>query len=154
MNGIARVLGFGLLLFLFLTGLVAWSSADEITFQTSADCYALGDTVDFTLYNGSDSTLTFYFLPQWSVWDASADTLVFPQYVLWVVTTFAPDSTQTWSWDQSNYMGNPVSAGTYWVELTFDLGSAGPVTMADTFMVGGVSPVESASWGAIKSLYR
>ena len=154
MNRNVRAFGFGLLVSAFLAGMAAWSSADEITFETSAECYALGDTVDFTLDNGSDSTLTFYYLPQWSIWDASADTLVFPQYVLWVVTTFAPDSTQTWSWDQNDYMGNPVSAGSYWVELTFDFGAAGPVTMADTFAVGGASPVESVSWGAIKSLYR
>lgn len=150
----SRVLGFGLIVTAFLCGVVALSTADDITFQTSAECYALGDTVDFTLSNGSDSTLTFYYLPQWSIWDASTDTLVFPQIVLWVVTTFAPDSTQTWSWDQNDYTGNPVSAGSYWVELTFGMGSGGSVTMADTFTVGGASPVESASWGAIKALYR
>jgi hypothetical protein len=127
----------------------------EVTLQTSAGCYAVGDSVRFTLSNGLDSTIYFTHLPVWSIWDDAADTLVFPLFVFWVITGLGPDSSATYAWDQRDYGGNQVAAGTYRVEVDYNLGQPGTgATVADTFLIGGQSPTQLTSWGAIKSMWR
>ena len=96
-----------------LVGFQAASGQGTVTLEASSDCYAVGDTVRFTLMNGSDSTIYMPHSPVWSVWDASADTLVFPALVLWIIVGLGPDSSATYQWPQIDYHLNQVSQGPY-----------------------------------------
>ena len=127
----------------------------EVTLNTSQTCYASGDTVAFTLANNSDSVLWMNRMPVWSIRDVSADSLIYPLYVYWVYVSLDTNESATYQWDQCDYHGNQVAAGTYLVKVSGTLGLAGPgVTVADTFDIGGASPVESETWGRLKSLWR
>jgi hypothetical protein len=139
-----------------LGSLAAVPDRQEVTLQTSAECYAVGDTVRFTLTNGLDSTIYFPCLPVWSIWDNTADTLVYPQIVLWVITGLGPDSSETYAWDQRDYGGSQVATGTYRVEVRYSrqMDPWNLVSVADTFQIGGPTPTESMSWGALKALWK
>lgn len=140
-----------------LVGFQAASGQGTVTLEASSDCYAVGDTVRFTLMNGSDSTIYMPHSPVWSVWDASADTLVFPALVLWIIVGLGPDSSATYQWPQIDYHLNQVSQGPYRVEVTYSpqMSPWNPnSTVTDSFYVGGASATEPSTWGRIKSLYR
>jgi hypothetical protein len=139
-------------------GMLAFETASaDVTLETSMECYAVGDTVYFTLDNQRDSTIYMPCSPPWSVWDASADTLVFPGTVFWVIVGLGPDSSETYGWSQIDYHLNQIAQGTYWVEITYsrrlDPWNAA-FTVADTFYVGGASAVDVSTWGRIKGMYR
>ena len=128
-----------------------------VTLEASSDCYAVGDTVRFTLTNGLDSTIYMPHSPVWSVWDATGDTLVFPNLVYWITVPLGPDSSETYKRPQIDYHLNQVSQGPYWVEVTYSpqLEPWNPnFTVTDSFYVGGASAAEPSTWGSIKSLYR
>lgn len=140
-----------------LIGFQAASGQGTVTLEASSDCYAVGDTVRFTLTNNRDSTIYMPCSPVWSVWDASADTLVYPALVLWVIVPLGPDSSETYQWPQIDYHFNQVSQGSYWVEVTYSpqMVPWNPnFTVTDSFYVGGASATELSTWGSIKSLYR
>lgn len=134
------------------------ASADgTVTLLASDDCYAVGDTVSFTLTNDLDSAIYMPHLPVWSVWDAGADSVVYPQDVFWVVVSLPGDSSATYEWPQTDYHQNQVSQGLYRVKVTYSptLEPWNPsFTVQDSFYVGGASDVEARTWGKIKSLYR
>jgi hypothetical protein len=133
------------------------AQATDVTLESSEDCYAVGDTVYFTLSNHRDSTIYMPCLPPWSIWDASADTLVYPGTVFWVIVGLGPDSSETYGWSQIDYRLNQVTQGTYWVEVTYSR-RLNPwnaaFTVVDTFYVGGASSLEVSTWGRVKALYR
>ena len=140
-----------------LIGFQAASGQGTVTLEASSDCYAVGDTVRFTLTNNTDSTIQMPHSPVWSVWDASGDTLVYPALVFWVTVPLGPDSSETYQWPQIDYHLNQVSQGPYWVEVTYSpqLVHWNPnFTVTDSFYVGGASATEQSTWGSIKSLYR
>jgi hypothetical protein len=145
-------------LVVFALGMSAFEAiADEVTLETLEDCYAVGDTVHFTLTNNRDSTIHMPCLPPWSIWDASADTLVYPNTVFWMIVGLGPDSSETYGWSQIDYHFNQVPQGQYWVEITYSrrLVPWNPAfTVADTFSIGGASSLDTGTWGSIKSLYR
>jgi len=129
----------------------------SVTLETSEACYAVGDTVSFTLYNGRDSTIYMPHDPVWSVWDASADTLIYPQFVLWVSVPLGPDSSLTYDWPQIDYHLNQVSQGNYAVSVGYSKRMSpwdASHTVTDTFYIGGASRVEPGTWSGIKALYR
>ena len=129
----------------------------SVTLVASEDCYVVGDTVSFTLSNGLDSAIYLPCSPAWSVWDATGDTLVFPNTVFWVITSFGADSSETYKWPQIDYHLNQVAQGPYWVEITYSptLEPWNPAyTVTDSFYVGGASTTEYGTWGRIKSMYR
>ena len=128
-----------------------------VTLDASSDCYAVGDTVRFTLANGLDSTIYMPYSPVWSVWCATGDTLVFPNLVYWVTVPLGPDTSETYTWPQIDYHLNQVSQGPYWVEVTYSpqLVPWNPsFTVTDSFYVGGASAAEPSTWGSIKALCR
>ncbi len=135
----------------------AASAQGLVTLNASQSCYAVGDTVAFTLYNGRDSTIYMPHDPVWSVWDATADTLVFPSTVFWVIVPLGPDSSATYLWPQIDYHLNQVSAGNYAVDVGYskrmDPWDASH-TVTDTFYIGGASRIEPGTWSSIKALYR
>jgi hypothetical protein len=142
---------------LVAAGFSAASAAGTVTLVASDDCYAVGDTVSFTLANGRDSTIYMPHSPVWSIWDAAADTLVYPSIVLWVIVSLGPDSSETYKWPQIDYHFNQVSQGSYLVTVTYSptLEPWNPnFTVQDSFYVGGASTVEAGTWGSIKSMYR
>lgn len=135
----------------------AVSAQGEVTLDASRSCYAVGDTVAFTLYNGRDSTIYMPHDPVWTIWDASADTLVFPSAVFWVIVPLGPDTSATYHWTQIDYHLNQVSAGSYAVSVTFSRRMEpwdASHTVTDTFYVGGASVEEQGTWSSIKALYR
>ena len=141
---------------LLLAGTAATSSRSDMTIETDAASYCSGDTVCFTITNNSDSLLWISNLPGWTVWDASADTLIYPLYVLWVMWSIDSDSSATGCWPQIDYHLNQVPAGQYYVKTDGVLGTGGPgVSAADTFSITtGASPAEEESWSTIKSFWR
>lgn len=142
---------------IILAGFGAASASGTVTLVASDDCYVVSDTVSFTLTNGLDSTIYMPHSPVWSIWDAGADTLIFPASVFWVVVPLGPDSSETYKWPQIDYHLNQVSQGPYRVEVTYSptLEPWNPnFTVQDSFYVGGASAVEVGTWGSIKSLYR
>jgi hypothetical protein len=117
----------------------------------------VGDTVDFTLANGRDSTIWMPHDPVWSIWDATADTLIYPYYVLWVIVSLGPDSSVTYQWPQIDYHLNQVSQGNYAVNIGYSKRMNpwdASHTVTDTFYIGGPSRVEPGTWSSIKALYR
>ena len=135
----------------------AASAQDSVTLETSEYCYTVGDTVSFTLTNNRDSTIYMPHSPVWSIWDVSADTLIFPSPVFWIIVPLGPDSSETYDWPQIDYHLNQVSQGSYAVEVGYSpqLEPWDPsYTVTDTFYVGGASPVELGTWGGIKALYK
>ncbi len=142
---------------LVLIGLGVAFAQGTVTLEASSDCYAVGDTVRFTLTNNRDSTIYMPHSPVWSVWDASGDTLVYPASVWWVIVPLGPDSSETYKWPQIDYHFNQVGEGPYWVEVTYSprMVPWNPnFTVTDSFYVGGASTTEPGTWGSIKSLYR
>ena len=87
----------------------AASAQDSVTLETSEYCYTVGDTVSFTLTNNRDSTIYMPHSPVWSIWDVSADTLIFPSPVFWIIVPLGPDSSETYDWPQIDYHLNQVS---------------------------------------------
>jgi hypothetical protein len=153
----ARLFAAILAVALVLAGLGAAFAQGTVTLEASSDCYAVGDTVRFTLTNNTDSTIYMPYSPVWSVWDASADTLVYPYLVFWVTVPLGPDSSETYLWPQFDYHLNQVSQGPYWVEVTYSpqLVPWNPnSTVIDSFYVGGASATEPGTWGSIKSMYK
>jgi hypothetical protein len=143
--------------FLFWPGAAVF--ADEVTLETSLECFEIGDTVTFTLTNNRDSTIYMPHDPPWLVFDASADTLIYPSIVLWVIVTLGGDSSATYDWDQIDYHWNQVPEGTYWVQISYSeqLEPWELNTVADTFEVKTDCPstgTEGATWGSIKRLFR
>ena len=69
MSSLQRRRAMLVLVVVLLGSLAASPHRQEVTLQTSAECYAIGDTVSFTLTNGRDSTIYFPCLPVWSIWD-------------------------------------------------------------------------------------
>jgi hypothetical protein len=133
------------------------TASGTVTLVASEDCYVVGDTVSFTLTNGLDSTIYMPHSPVWSVWDAAADTVVYPYIVLWVIVPFGPDSSETFNWPQVDYHLNQVGQGPYEVKVTYSptLVPWNPAfTVQDSFYVGGASDIEEGTWGSIKSMYR
>ena len=128
-----------------------------VTLEASASCYAVGDTVAFTLANDRDSTIWMPHDPVWSIWDTSADTLIYPYYVFWVIVSLGPDSSATYQWPQIDYHFNQVAQGNYAVNVGYskrlEPWNAGN-TVTDTFYIGGASMVEPGTWSGIKALYR
>jgi hypothetical protein len=140
-----------------LGGLAAVSAQDSVTLEASESCYAVGDTVAFTLTNNRDSTIYMPCSPEWSIWDTSADTLIYPNTVFWVIVPLGPDSSETYKWPQFDYHLNQVSQGTYAVNITYSpqLVPWDPsYTVTDTFYIGGASAVEPGTWGGIKRLFK
>ncbi len=140
---------------LLLAGTAAISSRSDLTIETDATSYCSGDTVCFTITNNSDSTVWINNLPGWSVWDASADTLILPLYVFWAMWSIDPDSSEIDCWTQIDYHLNQVPQGQYYVKITGTLGNGGgSVTAADTFNITGASPVAEESWSRFKTNWR
>jgi hypothetical protein len=144
-------------LFVFLPG--SWVMAEDVTLETSADCFEVGDTVSFTLTNDRDSTIYMPHEPPWLVYDASADTLIFPSTVLWVIVPLGGNSSATYEWDQRDYHLNQVPEGTYSVKISYSeqLDPWDLSTVSDTFDVKTECPgtgVETTNWGSIKRLFR
>jgi hypothetical protein len=140
-----------------LAGFAIASAQDSVSLETSEYCYTVGDTVSFTLTNNRDSAIYMPHLPEWSIWDVSGDTLVYPSTVFWIIVSLGPDSSDTFYWPQIDYHLNQVSQGSYWVEVTYSpqLEPWNPnYTVTDTFYVGGASTTEPGTWGDIKALYR
>jgi hypothetical protein len=140
-----------------LAGFAMASAQDSVILETSEYCYTVGDTVSFTLTNNRDSTIHIPHSPEWSVWDASGDTLIFPSTVFWVIVSLPADSSDTYYWPQIDYHLNQVAQGTYWVEVTYSpqLVPWDPsFTVTDTFYIGGASATDLSTWGNIKGLYR
>lgn len=157
MNQCARLFSAFIVVVMMLAGFGAASASGTVTLVASDDCYVVGDTVSFTLSNGLDSTIYMPHSPVWSVWDATADTLIFPGSVFWVVVALGADSSETYKWPQIDYHLNQVGQGPYRVEVTYSptLEPWNPnVTVQDSFYVGGASDVEVGTWGSIKSMYR
>jgi hypothetical protein len=150
-----RRLVFGALVLLAASALAALPDREDVTLETSEDCYALGDTVHITVTNNLDATVYMPSDPPWSIRDASADTFVCC-YVLWVIISLDGHDSLTYGWDQTNYMGNPVPAGTYYVQLSYSHQQEpwDPHAVIDTFTIGGPSPAPAQSWGSIKPLWR
>jgi hypothetical protein len=127
-------------------------TTSEITLNTSRACYASGDTVAFTLTNNSDSVFWVSHLPVWSIRDVAADSLVYPLFVYWVFVSLDTNQSATYQWNQRDYHGTQVPAGTYLVRVSGTLGKLGQaVTVADTFDIGGASQTVPDSWGSVKS---
>jgi len=127
-------------------------TVSEISLDTSQSCYASGDTVSFTLANDSDSVLWVSHIPVWSIRDVSADSLVYPLFVFWGYVSLDTSESAVYQWDQRDYHGTQVPAGTYLVKVGGTLGMLGPaVTVADTFDIGGASATIPDSWGNLKS---
>ena len=140
---------------LLLAGTAAVSSRSDLTIETDAATYCSGDTVCFTITNNSDSTLWISNMPGWSVWEAAADTLIFPLYVLWAMWSIDPDSSVMDCWPQIDYHLNQVPQGKYYVTIDGVLGNGGPSASAvDTFTITGASSVSPTSWSEAKSRWR
>ncbi|MGD9140454.1 MAG: hypothetical protein PVJ42_02835 [bacterium] len=157
MNQYARVLLIIAAAAIVMPGFGAASADGTVTLLASDDCYAVGDTVSFTLANGLDSAIHMPHVPVWSVWDTGADSVVYPQDVFWVVVSLPADSSATYKWPQIDYHLNQVSQGLYRVKVTYSptLEPWNPsFTVQDSFYVGGASDVELRTWGRVKSLYR
>lgn len=150
----AQVLALVVLAFFLLVGAAFAPTSNEITLNTSKTCYASGDTVAFTLTNASDSVLWMPHLPVWSIHDVSADSLVYPLFVYWMYVSLDTSASATYKWDQRDYHGTQVSAGSYLVEVGGTLGMLGPgVSVADTFDIGGASGAVPETWGRVKSFW-
>jgi hypothetical protein len=140
-----------------LAVVAAACAQDSVTLETSEYCYTVGDTVSFTLTNNRDSTIYMPHSPVWSIWDVSADTLVYPSTVFWVIVPLGPDSSETYTWPQIDYHFNQVSQGNYSVEVGYSPQMVPwdpSYTVTDTFYVGGASALELGTWGGIKALYK
>ena len=144
---------------LVFAGALSASVAQDVTLDASRDCYELGDSVSFTLTNNRNSTIYMPHDPTWTVFDAGADTLVYPSVYLWVIVTLAGNSAVTYTWTQTDYHSNSVPAGRYWVEVSYSpqMDPWAVTTVADTFDIKVNCPstaLEASSWGSIKRLYR
>lgn len=153
----ARGLPWLVLLAAGLVGVATVAAQDSVTLETSEACYAVGDTVSITLTNNRDSRIYMPHSPPWSIWDASADTLIWPSMVFWVIVPLGPDSSETYKWSQVDNHFNQVPEGSYWVEVNYshqlepwDASN----TVTDTFYIGGPSATEPGTWGGVKALYR
>ena len=108
--------------------------------------------MSFTLANNSDSVLWVSHIPVWSIRDVSADSLVYPLSVFWGYVSLDTSESATYTWDQRDYHGTQVTAGTYLVAVSGTLGMLGQaVAVADTFDIGGASATIPDSWGTLKS---
>jgi hypothetical protein len=140
-----------------LAGAATVAAQGSVTLETSDYCYTVGDTVSMTLTNNRASRIYMPHSPVWSIWDVSADTLIYPSTVFWIIVPLGPDSSETYKWPQIDYHLNQVSQGSYWVEVGYSnqMEPWDPSnTVTDTFYIGGASNTDRGTWGGIKALYR
>jgi len=135
------------------------AGGDEVTLESAFDCYEAGDTVSFTLTNDRDSTIYMPHSPVWVVYDLSADTLVFPLNVFWVIVPLGPDSSETYVWDQKDYLSTQVDTGEYVVRVSYSerMEPWELNALADTFAIREDCPSTATwetTWGSLKSLFR
>jgi hypothetical protein len=154
MKQIVRALPAVLALLILMASSAFAPTEDDLSLATSAVCYAIGDTVAFTLTNNSDSVFGVPYCPPWSIGDAAAESLIYPSKVFQVLYYLGPHRSETYYWNQKDYHANQVTAGTYAVMVIGTLGELGPVvSAADTFDIGCAATV-SHTWGRIKTNWK
>jgi hypothetical protein len=140
-------------------GIALQSSASEVTLETSKEYYYVGETVDFTIANGSIFTIAFPMDPIYTICNDTG-TEVFPIiHADWLVF-FDPGHWEDFAWQQCYEGGGQVPEGMYYITADH-YPNTDPwepkVSMADTFWISALSSVEPRlypSWGKIKSLFR
>ncbi len=152
MKALVRPLLFAALVLLAAGALAGPLVRDDVTIRTDQECYDLGDTVTITITNNLDSTITMFHDPPWVISEASTDSFVCCLSYQVIIYLAGHDSL-VYEWPQTDYLWNPVQAGTYYVSLNYQ-DPWGYHTVSDTFTIGGASPVEPVSWGSLKSLWR
>lgn len=128
----------------------------DVTLVMSSPVYHYGDLVEFTITNGSDSTLTFTWQPSWTIYSVTSGEPVTPEPTMPTETYLEPGEFLTWQWDQMSG-GSQVPAGNYRVETSFaygTYGTGGGETLTATFEVRDPSPTQDATWGRLRDLWR
>ena len=133
--------------------------AGEVTLTVAHDCFEPSDTVSFTLFNGRDSTIHINHVPVWTIYDNTADTLIYPPLVVGVLVSLEGDSSATYTWDQTDYHFITVPAGTYRVDISYSpqMDPWSLRVVSDTFDLKADCPTtayETETWGEVKRLFR
>ena len=148
-----------LLTALLAGGIAVEVAAGEVTLETSKEYYHVGETVDFTIANGSVFTIAFPMEPIYTICD-EAGTEVFPViHAEWLVF-FDPGHSEDFAWEQCYSEGGQVPEGLYYITADH-YPNTDPwepmVSLRDTLWISALSSVEFQaypSWGKIKSLFK
>lgn len=145
--------------FCIILGISVLCFADEVTLETSKNCYAVGETVYFTVTNGLSDWIAFIHDPIYEIRD-STGTEIFPvMHGEWLVY-FEPGHAETFSWTQEHAGGWQVPEGRYHITATWFIDGGGPFlqgVLADTLWImqtSGVEPANCLPWGRIKALFK
>jgi hypothetical protein len=154
---IQNLLRAGVLVTSALLSLVFVASAKaDVTLTTSAPFYPLGETVSFVLANQTEWMIQ---LPQWPGWGVGPDSLrshAAPCEVIPIVVDMHPGWSFDYEWDQHDcYTMQQVPPGRYRIVVHYWCESCPKYdnSVEVSFEIGMV-PIEPASWGGIKALYR
>lgn len=92
------------------------TATKALTVTTNKMHYAPGESVIISATNTGDETINLRHSPGIEILN-SADVIVWPSIVLWVLVPVSPGQTKTWTWDQKDgYTGQQVPDGLYRVE--------------------------------------
>lgn len=89
---------------------------DGITFNMSKSIYRLGEAVEFTLANHSESTITLSRGAPWVIKSADGTVVLDPISIM-VIVELNPGDAMTWTWNQRDDSGVQVGPGIYSITI-------------------------------------
>ena len=136
---------------------LAVRSEAEVRLTMSQPTYSVGEHVRFILRNDTKAMIHVMSWPGWNMWD-SVGTRVAPCLFSQIVLDIHPGGAVSGGWDQLNCWDESqlqVPPGRYRVRYGYISECCpGESYSVETWFTIGVAPVEPASWGRIKSLFR
>jgi hypothetical protein len=136
--------------------------AQFVTLVPTAEIYAPGETVRWTITNNTDFELVSGSEPPYDIYRLSDGEWVTGHY-LPMEWHILPSESRPTTWDQRDINGELVAPGSYFARVSLANGPHPPhFTVLDTFIIGiptsapdGPPEQEQASgWGKIKFIFR
>jgi hypothetical protein len=157
MSSTSRLYGLSVAGVLVLCTAIAQQTEDDVTMTLSAHIYSVSETVEFTVFNNSDSVLTFGSQPPLAIYTLPSGDLFFPEITFPMESYLNPHESQTYAVDESYGFYGEFPPGRYRLDVEFWYGthaSGWSGMCVDSFEVRDDSPVDPRTWGRIKEVWR
>ena len=124
----------------------------DVTLSLSAESYEVGEVVSFVLQS-TEWVIQLPSAPGWVISDSLS--CVAPCYIVPIVIDLYPGVPYDWEWNQENCDKLQVPPGRYRLRFGYWCEEC-PVyeNSIEAWFTIGVVPIEPASWGRIKTIFR